>query len=497
MAFLFSIIGDSNITRHMSPLNCRDRPMMSGAQIIPCGRMVTLAESLKSIRVESNVVLLSCVTNFITRADDVSSTVGVQVEPILSKFLEIVQAVCLERSETAFLICPPMYRSTPMWYRNAMPEILQKFSEVMKSRPPNLLLMPSFPRPSLESDGVHLTAYSGLEFVVHLFDSALEVVGSINAAPEARCSKTTEATRALEDRMVAIEQDHRRLNLEFESKSVVDHELACFNENLRFENHFVIQGLSKIPDMSPKEWQIRARQDVKIALGLFLDREMPIDYVQNVTGMGKKAKVTYQVRMKKIDDSKELRGTFSGFFTGGTDTRPPALKSVSIRNRVSKATPVRIALLRLLGERYIASNKGSEFKVLGYDPRPLLKIFPAKDETDRRVKTFNYLEAIKYFPTNFSDSELEPILERISPRLKGKLRQIFGVIDDDMLQRFTRNRRREAGAQADPAGAADDDEVSDDASGSSNSNPNPKKRGASSGLSGKPKASKFGKNGRK
>ena len=133
MAFLFSIIGDSNITRHMSPLNCRDRPMMSGAQIIPCGRMVTLAESLKSIRVESNVVLLSCVTNFITRADDVSSTVGVQVEPILSKFLEIVQAVCLERSETAFLICPPMYRSTPMWYRNAMPEILQKFSEVMKS----------------------------------------------------------------------------------------------------------------------------------------------------------------------------------------------------------------------------------------------------------------------------------------------------------------------------------------------------------------------------
>ena len=495
MAFLFSIVGDSNITRHMSPLNCRDRPLMSGAQLIPCGRMVTLAESLKSVRIESNVVLLSCLTNFITRAVDISSTVGVQVEPILSQFLGLVQVVCLERSETAFLVCPPMYRTTPMWYRDAMPEILQKFSEVMKSRPQNLLLMPSFPRPSLESDGVHLTAYSGLEFVVHMFDNAIEIVSSINAAPEVRCLKTNEATRALEDRMVAIEQDHRRLNKEFESKSVVDHELACFNENIRFENHFVIQGLSKIPEMSPKEWQVRALQDVKIALGLFLDREMPILYVQNVTGMGKKAKVTYQVRMQSAADSKEARDKFSGFFVGKKDTRPPALKPVSIRNRISKATPVRISLLRLIGERYVASNKGYEFKVLGYEPRPLLKIFPAKDASDRRVKTYNYIEAIKYFPTNFSDSELEPILERISPKLKGKLRQIFGVIDDDMLRRLIRDRRQENGAQADQAGEDDDGELSDGASGSSSSNP--KKRGASTALSGKPKASKSGKGSRK
>ena len=29
-----SIIGDSNIKRHMSTNNCRDRPLMSGAQIV-------------------------------------------------------------------------------------------------------------------------------------------------------------------------------------------------------------------------------------------------------------------------------------------------------------------------------------------------------------------------------------------------------------------------------------------------------------------------------
>ena len=63
---VFTLIGDSNVKTHMNPMNCRDRPLMSGAQVLTCGRLEVLAESLKQIRQESNVCLFSCVTNFLT-----------------------------------------------------------------------------------------------------------------------------------------------------------------------------------------------------------------------------------------------------------------------------------------------------------------------------------------------------------------------------------------------------------------------------------------------
>ena len=74
MSRIFSLLGDSNIKRHMNPTNCRDRPLMSGCEVLPCGRLSVLAESLKSIRSESNVVILSCLTNFITMSEESGST---------------------------------------------------------------------------------------------------------------------------------------------------------------------------------------------------------------------------------------------------------------------------------------------------------------------------------------------------------------------------------------------------------------------------------------
>ena len=61
-----TIIGDSNAKRHMNSVNSRDRPTMLEAQVVQCGRMSTFAASLQSIRAESNVCVLSCISNFIT-----------------------------------------------------------------------------------------------------------------------------------------------------------------------------------------------------------------------------------------------------------------------------------------------------------------------------------------------------------------------------------------------------------------------------------------------
>ena len=436
MAMMFTIIGDSNVKRHMNPLSCRDRPLMSGAQLLFSGRLEVLSESINQIRAESTVCLFACVTNFLTKSDG-SSTVSLRVEPVLNDFLSKIQGLRVQRPDLTCLVCPPMYREFPLWYRENLPQILTKFSEVFR-RQSDILLMPSFATPDFESDGVHLTAYSGMEFALYLFDTAQSVIQASSSDLETKFVQSSEATRVLEDRVMAIEKDHQRLNKFVEWKTAVDSELSEYHENMSFENWFVIHGLAKLDSkMGKKEWQEKAKSDVNGALSILMGREYPIVVVQNITSKAKDAICRYQVLMTSMSDSKEIRDTFGKFFLGGKgrDVRPEALKHISIQNRMTPGTQLRISLLKLMAKRYETSNKGGSAIVITYQPRPLIKIFPPEDAKDSRIKTFTYIEAIKNLPVNFRESDLRPILEKVNSKLKGTLKSVFVVVSDDMLPR--------------------------------------------------------------
>ena len=148
----FTILGDSNVKRHLNPMNCRDRPLMSGCQQVPCGRLSLLAEALKEIRPESDVCLLSCVTNFITGSEDAGSSISFRIDPVLREFVEALNSVSATQPDRIFLVSPPMYRRVPLWYRDNLPEVLTKFAEIMKLRGPGIHLMPSFATPDFERD---------------------------------------------------------------------------------------------------------------------------------------------------------------------------------------------------------------------------------------------------------------------------------------------------------------------------------------------------------
>ena len=151
-----------------------------------------------------------------------------------------------------------MYRVAPLWYREGLPEIMTLFSQVLTSeRPGNLHLLPSFPTPDYDAGGIHLTPYSGLEFMLHLFDASVEVLDKLALEPAAAAQASSESTRVLEDRMMAIEQDHRRLSRVVENKIAIDAEAADFRENERFEDYFVVSGLPRIDsDLIGKAWQV-------------------------------------------------------------------------------------------------------------------------------------------------------------------------------------------------------------------------------------------------
>lgn len=116
-----------------------------------------------------------------------------------------------------------------------------------------------------------------------------------------------------------------------------------------------------------------------------------------------------------------IRKKFGTFFLGSKDGRPDDLKSINIKNRVTAETRTRIDLLKLLAKKYRAANPEGRAQVVSFEPQPLIKITPPPTAQDRRVKSFNYVEAVTRLPCNFSSSEVTPILRRLNPDLVGKV----------------------------------------------------------------------------
>ena len=234
----FTLIGDSNSKRHMNSLNCRDRPAMASAELKVCGRLEILSETIRSVRFDTTAVILACITNFITSttSDSTSSsaTASQRVEPVLKEMREILHNFCQEQPDRSWFLAPPMYRTTPQWYLDGLSEIMVMFSSTFRSdKPGNLYLLPSFPSPELEQDGVHLLPYSGFQFVTFLFDSVDNVFKNCLKAPAMLLPHHTESIRSLEDRVSVIEQDHRRLNKSVETKAAINAEASDYAENQR------------------------------------------------------------------------------------------------------------------------------------------------------------------------------------------------------------------------------------------------------------------------
>ena len=442
MARMFGLIGDSNVKRNMSPTSCRD-PLMLSSQVIQCGRIEVFKQSLKNIKSEVDVVIVSCFSNFLSSSEETSESVGHRIDPVLDEAFRLIVDECVLHPGRKYLVSPPMYRLSPLWYRDGMSAILSKFSSMARVHAqPNLRLLPSFSSPVLEKDGVHLTPFSGLEFVLHLFDSAKLALETLDAPLETRQVVVAESTRLLEDRVVALEQDHRRLSSECDLNYAIQAEANDAAINERNEDSFIISGLARISGrLSGKDWQTKAKSDVLGVIVTLMGTELGIEVVHNSTGPSPSALVTYSVQMSRVEDAKAIRSRFGKFFSGGRDSRPPSLSQISIQNLVTRATRVRISIMKLLGKRYEARNPSGRSQVIGYLPRPVLKLFPPPEAKSKRILTFSFIKAIQKLPTDFTRDEIIDITKRAAQRFPGKLRSLFVVLSDDMVPPATRSKR--------------------------------------------------------
>jgi len=67
------------------------------------------------------------------------------------------------------------------------------------------------------------------------------------------------------------------------------------------------------------------------------------------------------------------------------------------------------------------------------------------------VQNFTFIDAVKKLPTNFSSSEVRPILLRAGNRFAGRLRSTFVVLDDDTTVSRKTNNGKGATSRSDKA----------------------------------------------
>ena len=72
VAAVFSVIGDSNVQRNLVDYNWTGREEMKAAQLIPCTSMSVFQACLSKVRPETNVLILSCLSNFLRDSDSVT-----------------------------------------------------------------------------------------------------------------------------------------------------------------------------------------------------------------------------------------------------------------------------------------------------------------------------------------------------------------------------------------------------------------------------------------
>ena len=354
------------------------------------------------------------------------------------------------------LVSPPLYRNRPLWYQRGLPQVAERFSAVLSHEPPpNLILLPSFTSQDLSPDGVHLTPVAGLHYVLFVFDQTELALRTSALGSEQQLSTVKESVRLQNDRLAYIENRQGSHERRANTKTAADAEFDDWMLNRSEEDWLVVQGLPRI-SCPQREWQDAARKQVAdvIKLVLHVNRiqaNFEVYYVSNPFRFQTNRQNLYNVQMDSVRSSKRIRDVFSGFFRGRKpDAIPPPLKGVSIRNKVTPNTKIRISILHQLGSIFRDSNPGGNYQVKGFDPRPVLTTIPPQNSSGRQ-RTYTFIQAVTLLPATFSDEHLVRIYQVVSEQQPGNLQPLFVVLNDDDRDRCLELvKQRRASNQAAP-----------------------------------------------
>ena len=314
---------------------------------------------------------------------------------------------------------------------------------------PNLLLLPSFSSQDLMPDGIFLTPVSGLHYVLHIFDEA--VIAIEVADQESKLSSVQEVVRRHDDRLAYLEGQHNHLNTKSELRFAASAEFDDWVLNRSEEDSLTIMGLKRLSsELGNRDWQEAAKRQVNDVIKTTLSAhrtnvDYTIVYVHNPIRNRTVGQTVLNVQLNSATASRRIRDLYSGFFRRDHPVKlPSVLKGISVRNKVTLDTRIRITIMQQLAANYKASNPNSSVSVRGYDPRPRLVTIPARGSADQ-PRTYTFIQAVTSLPATFSDESLARIYQVIGGHHPGLLRSLFVILNDDDRERCLGLARAGAG----------------------------------------------------
>ena len=306
--------------------------------------------------------------------------------------------------------------------------------------------------------------------MLHIFDQTQIILESLGSSAESQISRVSEAVRVHDDRLAYLENKNDDVKKRVSHKIATDSEFNDWQTNRSEEDWLTIMGFRRLSgDLSHRDWQVAIQKLVTEFLRAVVKAhratvDFKVLYVQNpvqgrTTGMS-----VLNVQLDSVNASRRIRDMYSGFFRHNKPISLPAsFKGVSVRNKVTLATRVRISILQQLGSNYKETNPGSQVNVIGYTPRPRLVTTPARGSSGR-PRTYNFIDAVTTLSPVLSDNSLARVFQIIGSHFPGELRDLFVILDDDDRERcqaLVRNQQRgphqsaaAASASVGPSGAA-------------------------------------------
>ena len=238
---------------------------------------------------------------------------------------------------------PPLYRHRPFWYQTSLAQVAERFSAVLSpDHPPNFHLLPGFSCQELMPDGIHLNPVSGLHYILHVFDQTERALQLMTANADQQLVVFKESVRQNNDRVSYLENRHGGLQQQVDRRTAIDAEFPDWMINRSEEDWLTVQGLPRLSGTN--DWQSNARRQVADTIKVVLhanrtNLDFEVVYVSNPFRYQPNRPNSYNVRMDSVRSAKRIRELFSGFFRHHRPvTRPPPLKGVSIRNKITPDT---------------------------------------------------------------------------------------------------------------------------------------------------------------
>ncbi len=413
--------------------------------MISCTKRAVFNSSLHTLN-DVRVLITSVLSNFICDActgDDILTVAN----RVLTEHVEALDRFSKTNPGSRVAIAPPLPRSCPDWFNAYGPGFASfLYHEVTRIGNPNIRFMAPFIAPGsfFESDGIHLNADAGLQYVNFLIGGADALFPeNVNLVPAPVTIPTTSSVTPSPDLAEKVARIDAKLSRRISQDNLIfarikeDRDMEL---NRAKEDRFTVSGvrLATAPPSQArerKEFFKNLFKDLVVKACPDLDPEpQVVDVIVNMRP--NRGPPIFEVKLDSVSACAAFRLSASKLAKAQVDD----FDGLFVTNTVNLSTRIRIDILKILAKRLTTDSELAY--VQAFSSRPSLHVrerdteFPPGEEGVPEVvatfpsRSYTFAESMAKWGHLLTPQMLAPVRRKASTAFSGCLEQYFVVLSD-------------------------------------------------------------------